>query len=169
MEGYNEGVQGPAGLRPPWYGRRYPSLDDLVAAAEGLGAKVGWAAIGQEALFVAGDAHEPPVILLPTGTSPLRTAWLLAHELGHLHQHEGPKTAWTHGRDEARADRWAACALIPEAAVRRHRNACEDAFIAALSRHYEELPMHGCPSRGLAGRIAGIRLRCIRIKPVEVI
>lgn len=133
-----------------------------MAAVEGLGCGVALAAIGQEALFVAGEGQEPPVILLPKWVGLLRQAWLLAHELGHLTQHEGPKTVWTYGRDEAKADRWAACALIPEAAVRRHQNACEDAFMGALSRHYEDLPAHPCPSRRLAGRIASIRLGCLR-------
>jgi hypothetical protein len=138
-----------------------------MATAESAGALVTLAAIGHEALFVAGEGSEPSVILLPLGVSPLHQAWLLAHELGHLALHEGPKTRWTYGRDEAQANRWAACALIPEAAVRRHENACEDAFMAALSRHYEELPTHPTPSRWLAGRIARLRLGCLQVKRQE--
>lgn len=58
-------------------------------------------------------------------------------------------------------DPWKQRALIPEAAVRRHRNASLDAFMGALSRHYEDLPMHDCPQRRLAAKIASIRLRAV--------
>ena len=54
---------------------------------------------------------------------------------------------------------WAACALIPEARIRAHRNACLDAFVGALSAHFEDLPLTNCASRRLAGRIAKIRLK----------
>ena len=104
---------------------------------------------------------------LPMNAGPLETAWLLAHELGHLSQHEGPRGELLYSKDEAQADRWAACALIPESAVRRYQNASEDAFIAALSKHYEDLPLSPTPTRRLAVRIARIRLSLLGVSYAE--
>lgn len=154
-------------MTPGWHGRRYPSLEDLELAAEALGARVLHAEIGEEALFVPALPPVPPAIILPLGQGPLRTAWLLAHELGHLYQHFGPKGQAQHDREQAQANRWAACALIPEAAIRRYQNASEDAFMGALSRHYQDLPTYPCPERKLAGRIARIRLGCLQVKSKE--
>jgi len=149
-------------MKPPWYARRYPSLGDLEKYAEEMGAIVVSGPIGENALFVAGAAAEPPVIILPE-VSPLRLCWLLAHELGHLAQHAGPRGQLLYTKDELAADRWAARALIPEAAVQRYRNASMDAFVAALWRHYEEFPMEDCPTRALAGRIARVRLDLLEV------
>ena len=73
-------------MNPSWYGLRYPSLEDLEKAAEDLGCRVGYADIGEDAIYIAPDADygEPPVILIPTGIGLLRQAWLMAHELAHL-------------------------------------------------------------------------------------
>jgi hypothetical protein len=43
-----------------------------------------------------------------------------------------------------------------------YANASEDAMVAALSAHYEDLPLVECPQRDLAGYIASIRLRALR-------
>lgn len=142
---------------PAWYGRRYPTWDDLLTFAESLGCVVGHAEIGDHGVFIAGQAHEPPVILIRNGNG-LAAFWVLAHELGHLAQHAGPRGELLHSKDEAQADRWAARALIPRARVKHHGNASMDAFIGALSAHYEELPLEDCPARRLAARIAQIRL-----------
>lgn len=91
-------------------------------------------------------------------SGPLEKAWALAHELGHLIRHCGYINPWSRSRQENQAERWAACALIPASAIRHHRNACEDSFIAALSKHYEDLPLRDCPQRKLAATIARIRL-----------
>jgi hypothetical protein len=101
------------------------------------------------------------VICLPEGLGHIEEMWQLAHELAHLVLHQGYTSPWTCDRQESQAFRWAARALIPEAAVRRHGNASVDAFIAALSAHYEDLPMHDCPERRLAAQIAIIRLRAV--------
>lgn len=116
---------------------------------------------GRVAAFHTGSDDCAPAILLPTAAGPLWRVWLLAHELGHLLQHAGPRGQLLYSKDELAADRWAAKALIPEAAVRRYRNASMDAFVAALWRHYEEFPMEDCPTRTLAGRIARTRLGCL--------
>jgi len=144
---------------PVWFGRRYPSLLDFEHYAESLGAGIGEANI-PFGVFLP-DVLGVPVILIPRGSSGLERAWFLAHEIGHLVQHAGPRGELLHGKDEGQADKWAARALIPESAVRRHRNASLDAFIAALSRHYEDLPMHDCPQRRLAAKIANIRLKAV--------
>lgn len=146
-------------MKPPWYGRSYPSLENLEAFAEAKGAGVGYAAI-PFALYHP-DVDGVPVILLPEDGGPLARCWGLAHELGHLAQHAGPRGQLLYSKDELAADRWAAKALIPEAAVRRYRNASMDAFVAALWRHYEEFPLEDCPTRALAGRIARTRLGCL--------
>lgn len=145
-------------MLPTWYGKRYPTLADLQLYAQNLGAEVTLAPIGEEALYVPPFGQVPAVIILPRGLSPLRECWLLAHELGHLVQHSGPRGALLWSKDERAADHWAACALIPMAAVRRHQNASEDAFVGALSRHFEDLPSQNSPSRRLAGYIARVRL-----------
>jgi Zn-dependent peptidase ImmA (M78 family) len=146
---------------PRWYGKRYPTLEDLVLHAEGLGCRVGYADIGTEAIYFPPEGDEPPVILLPEGQGPLRTVWLLAHELGHLMQHSGPKGAINYARDEWQANRWACCALIPQARVQAYGNASLDAFIGALSKHYEDLPPEDSEARRLAAHIAWHRLRCL--------
>jgi hypothetical protein len=147
---------------PNWYGKKYPSIEDMESYAALHGAIVARGSI-PGALYVPGGAVEPespPMILLPI-RGPLEMAWLFAHELGHLVQHAGRRGEYLRSKDEAAADRWAARALIPEAAVRRHRNASLDAFIAALSAHYEDLPLEDCPQRRLAARIANIRLKAV--------
>jgi Zn-dependent peptidase ImmA (M78 family) len=149
-----------------WFGKKYPQIEDMVASAEQLGAKVTWAHIGQEAIFFAPDASmgEPPVIVLPLGVGSLRMAWLMAHELGHLVHHSGYVSRWTRDRQESQATRWAARALIPESAVQRYRNASVDAFIGALSKHYEDIPFQDCPERDLAAHIARVRLGLLQGK-----
>ena len=148
---------------PGWFGLRYPSFDDLVEYATSLGCRGGRADIGDNGLFIAGGP-EPPVILLPLDKSPLRDMWILSHEIGHLVKHPcGPKGELTYSRDEWRANRWAACALIPESRIMLHQNACPDAFIGALSAHYEDLPLHNCPARKLAGMIAAYRIRSLEV------
>jgi hypothetical protein len=152
---------------PSWFERKYPSCEDLEQALEARGCRLTQAEIGDEALFVVGEGGDPHVVILPIVVGPLRRAWLLAHELGHLVQHSGYIGPWTHDRQEHQADAWAARALIPESAVRRHRNASVDAFVAALSRHYEDLPMIDCPERWLAGRIAKTRLNFLEEQCVD--
>ena len=145
---------------PHWYGKKYPSFEQLEAFAVGLGARVGVGDV-PGALFVppgAVDDESPAMILLPERAGLLQRMWLLAHEAGHLARHSGAAPAARAKKVEAQADRWAAMALIPESAVRRHQNASVDAFIAALSAHYEDLPLEDCPQRELAAKIARIRL-----------
>ena len=142
-----------------WYGRKYPSQDDLESAAWDLGAVVVYGAVPTAFCCMH---PEGPIIGLPEDAGPLEKAWLLAHELGHLAQHSGPKNDLSYRKGESQADRWAARALIPEAAVRRYQNASLDAFIGALSKHYEDIPFKDCHQRKLAGVIAGIRLDALR-------
>ena len=104
-----------------------------------------------------------PVIILPADSFLLDKVWFLAHEIGHLVQHSGPKGKREHGKEEAQANRWAACALIPELRIHAYHNASLDAFIAALSANYEELPLVDCPSRRLAAEIARHRLRALEV------
>jgi Zn-dependent peptidase ImmA (M78 family) len=151
---------------PAWYGHRYPTMGDLVDFAGAMGCHVGYASIGEEAIYFPPDLarKEPPVILLPKGIGPLRACWLLAHELGHLVQHSGPKGRLFYGKEESQAKRWAACALIPWARIRHHGNASMDAMVAALSAHYEDLPLFDCEVRRLAGDIATIRLKYLTME-----
>lgn len=108
------------------------------------------------------EPDQVAVIGIPREAHGLERFWLLAHELGHLVQHTGPKGPSSYGKDEASANRWAVEALIPERRVRAHDNASEDSFIAALSAHYEDLPMESGPARTLAARIASIRLSSLK-------
>lgn len=144
---------------PSWFSKRYPTPDLLEAAIAELGAILQEVPGLPSAAIVFGAGA--PVVFLPAGLGPLERCWSLAHELAHLLMHHGYISEWTHEQQEGRADRWAACAMIPETAVRRHRNASLDAFIGALSKHYEDLPMHDCLERRLAAKIASIRLRAV--------
>jgi len=145
---------------PSWFGRKYPTWNDLLQYAEKLGCKVGYADIGENALFVAGMGSQPPAIILPAEDG-LLAFWLLAHELFHLSHHTGPRSQLLYSKGETQADQWAARALIPEHRIRAHGNASLDAFIAALSAHYEDLPLIDCPARRLAAHIAGVRLKLL--------
>ncbi len=148
---------------PAWYGTSYPSWEDLESFAGSLGAGVVFGAVSKGVYFPPYlDYGIPAVIAIPKGLGPLASAWTLAHELGHLVQHAGPKGELMWSKSEAQADRWAACALIPEARIQEHQNACVDAFVGALSAHYEELPLVNCAQRRLAGRIAKVRLKYIK-------
>ena len=149
---------------PAWYGSRYPKYEDLVRTMEEMGALGGKAAIGDEAMFFPADPsrNEPPVILIPSDAGPLRQIWLLAHEIGHLMQHGGYTPA--RSKQECQANRWAACALIPQARIEAHGNASLDAFIGALSSHYEDIPLEDCATRRLAAKISQIRLGLLRSK-----
>ena len=145
---------------PSWFGRRYPLWNDLIGYVEGLGCLIGFADLGSQALFVPGSQAEPPVILLPHDQG-LLGHWLLAHELAHLRLHSGYTGPRSRDKQEAQAYRWAACALIPEARIRNHMNASEDAFIAALSVHYEDIPLESCGLRELAHTISRHRLKAL--------
>ncbi len=145
---------------PIWFGRRYPSVADLEEFAMTMRTLVVRDPIIPAAYI--GQVPHPgySVILIPQGLDNLDECWQLAHELGHLVLHPGGYISeWTYRKQEAQATRWAAQALIPEAAVRRHRNACQDAFIAALSAHFGDIPLRDCPQRRLAAEIAAVRLR----------
>lgn len=142
-----------------WFGHRYPKWRDLERHAEALGAVVVENGT-PKAAFIADPSLGGPMIVIPKGLPPLERIWNLAHELGHLIQHTGPLPR-SRTKQEAQADRWGSCALIPEARIQAHGNASEDAFIAALSAHYQELPMHDCPERRLAAKIARIRLKTL--------
>lgn len=146
---------------PSWFSRRYPTLADLEAAAWDLNAVVVRGPISKACIVYSPDPEDPTVICLPAELGPLEEMWQLAHELAHLVMHAGYSSPWARGRQEAAADRWAARALIPETAVRRHKNACADAFIGALSAHYEDLPLQDCNARNLAAKIAQIRLSLV--------
>lgn len=148
---------------PAWYGERYPTLEDLEAFAWDLGASVVFGPVPHGIYFPGWpDQGEPPVIGIPRDAGPLERVWTLAHELGHLTQHAGPKGDLLWGKNEAQANRWAACVLIPEARIQAHSNASLDAFVAALSAHYGGLPPNNCPARRLAGKIARIRLSTLK-------
>jgi len=149
---------------PTWFSRRYPTLSDLESLANDLRTKVVWDALVPGAYIVQVAKPGWNVIVLPTGLGLLDETWQLAHELGHLMLHPGGYISeHTYQQQEARANAWAARALIPEAAIRRHRNASLDAFIAALSRHYQDLPYEDCQERRLAAEIAAYRLRGMEV------
>lgn len=150
---------------PAWYGNHYPTWDDLESYAWDMGVAVVLGPVSKGAFFASNPRFgTPAVIIIPQGYGLLARTWSLAHELGHLVLHAGPKGDLSHGRDEAQANRWGACALIPLARIHHHQNASEDAMIAALSAHHEDLPLYDCPARRLAGRIAKIRLNLLSIE-----
>jgi hypothetical protein len=143
-----------------WFGKRYPMFQDLEMYAESQGASI---VFGHFPAAFLPEGAGGPIIFLPDTASGLEKVWLLAHEIGHLLQHSG-KAPLMHGKQEFRADHWAACALIPLERILDHRNASEDAFVGALSAHFEDIPPEDCQSRRLAGEIARIRLRSLAIE-----
>lgn len=144
-----------------WFGRRYPSIKDLEDAAWRAGCVVVFGQVSN-AFFIPPSAALPyGTIGIPESHGPLETVWALAHELGHAVLHAGKLGPLQRDKQEAQADRWAARALIPRARISHHQNASMDAFIGALSAHYEELPLEDCQARRLAARIAQIRLRAV--------
>ena len=148
---------------PAWYARHYPSRKDLEDHADRLGALVLYIPELPAGAIVFMKPPARHVICIPAGLGPLDEIWQLAHEVAHLVLHGGYISEWQHDRQEHQADIWAARALIPTAAMHRHRNASEDAFIAALSSHYEDIPLVDCPQRRLAAEIATIRLSTMEV------
>lgn len=145
---------------PSWFSRRYPTIADLEAFAWDLRAVVMRGPCDTAGIVLV-ESPGFSVICIPEGLGSLEEAWQIAHELGHLRLHSGYTTDFAHDRQEAQASLWAAMALIPAAAIRRHQNASVDAFIAALSAHHEEIPLMDCPQRRLAAEIALIRLGAV--------
>lgn len=144
---------------PTWYGITYPTDELIKDFAWDLGAVVVNGPISHAVICWTGD---DTVICIPDSLSPLESIWELAHEVAHLVLHRGYTSESERSRQEHQANRWAACALIPEARIRYHSNACEDAMIAALSAHYEDLPLVPCPQRRLAHQIATLRLNALK-------
>ena len=144
---------------PAWLGVRYAKFQDLEALAASIGVGIGYAPIPFGLFYPS--MMGVPVVLLPEDAGPLEMIWSLAHELGHAIRHSGPKGSLSYGKEEAQASRWAACALIPYERIAAYGNASEDAMVAALSAHYEDLPYEDCPARALAGSIARIRLESL--------
>jgi len=107
-------------LCPGWYGIRCPSYEELVIAAEQMGALVTWVDTGGEGICIAGAGHEPPVIVVPAGPECVCAAWVLAHEIGHLVHHLGALGEHQHAKGESTADRWAARALIPNGIIQTY-------------------------------------------------
>ena len=141
-------------MQTNWYGKRYPMLQDLEAFAESMGALVAYG-VFPAAFLPEGDGG--PIIFIPSSANGLERIWLLAHEIGHLLRHSG-QPPYMKGKQEFAADVWAARALLPCERIQAHGNACPDAFIGAISAHYEDLPLIDCPARRLASQIAQIRL-----------
>lgn len=150
---------------PIWFGLHYPEWADLMDHADKLGVPVVENQAPRPA-YLAKDSGGP-LIVIPEGLPSLARHWALAHELGHARQHAGPIPR-AKGRQECQANRWAACALIPEARIMLHQNACLDSMIAALSAHYEDIPPIDCPSRTLAARIGRYRLQALQTTRGEI-
>ena len=146
---------------PRWFGQSYPSVEDLEIYAWDMDPVVQRGPISGALIAYPVDPEDSVVIGLPSGLGILDESWVLAHELGHLALHRGYVSPWTMSRQETQAERWAACALIPESRIAAHANASLDAMIAALSAHYEDIPLRPCPSRRLAAKIGRARLKAL--------
>lgn len=144
-------------MTPEWFGRRYPTLQDLEDDALKLSVPVLYGRCVKPGMVW--DLDGPLCIAVPGYAGNLAKCWAVAHELGHLHLHHGRATEWLHDKREEEASAWAARALIPVDRVRRYKNASLDAFIAALWRNYEEFPVGNSGVRMLAAAIAHHRLK----------
>lgn len=153
---------------PSWYGQTYPTQDNLLDFAWDLGAAVTFGRVSKGAYFPANpDYGEDAVLVVPDHNEDLPKIWSLVHEVGHLVLHLGYTSPWTRAKQETQAERWGACALIPQERIRAHKNASVDAFIGALSLHYQDVPPENCAVRRLAARIARIRLQALHAEPVS--
>ena len=96
---------------PPWYGVRYPRVDDLESYAWTLRGTVERGPLqGLAACTFFDDGIT--VIELDSAFGILEEHWQLAHEIGHLVLHCGYISPWTKDRQEWQAKLFAACALI---------------------------------------------------------
>jgi hypothetical protein len=145
---------------PKWYGTAYPSYEDLIMFAESFGVAFRPTDMPM-AVYAPPMYGHPPGIYIPRYYGPLQAVWELAHEIGHLCRHSGHKNELFYSKDEAQANHWAACALIPKARIDYHQNASIDTFMAALSANYEPLPLYDCHVRTLAHEIATIRIEAL--------
>lgn len=85
--------------------------DALHALAERLGVHIQWHTGGPKGLWVS--THR--IITLREGMGHRKTRCTLAHELGHaVHNDQPAPSDYIYNRQEARADRWAAGALITQ-------------------------------------------------------
>ena len=150
-------------IKPAWWGELYPRWYDLERLAEDYGCLV-IMSHGRVPGFFPGNEEAAPAIFIPVKAGTLDRFWYLAHELGHMILHLGPRGDMLYSKDEVQANIWAAGTLIPRARIHLYGNACEDAFIGALSAHYEDLPLEDCPARRLAARIASIRLHSLSLE-----
>src|SRR5699024_11029458 len=90
---------------------RMISTDHLHALADRLGVHVQWHTGGPKCLWVS--THR--IITIRDGMGHRKTRCTLAHELGHaVHNDQPAPDERTYRRQETRADRWAAGALITE-------------------------------------------------------
>jgi len=77
--------------------------------------------------------------------------------------HSGPpptKELWE--TQEAEADRWASCALIPEAKIRMYNNPTLSGFMACIRKYYVQERSDWDHLKMLAARISHARLRALR-------
>lgn len=145
---------------PDWYGCKYPTLLDLEDSAHELDVPVLYGKCPKPAMMW--DSDGPLCIIVPDYSGNLARCWAVAHELGHLVLHHGPVSKFLRDKREEEANAWAARALIPAVRIRHHQNASIGTFIAALSRHFQEIPTHDDPLRRLAAVIAQARLRHLK-------
>jgi hypothetical protein len=150
-------------VKPTWWGESYPRWYDLERLAEEYGCLV-IMTHGRVPCFFPGDEKVGPAVFIPVKAGTLERFWMLAHELGHLVHHTGPRNDLLYSKGEVQANIWAAETLIPRARIDAYGNASLDAFIGALSAHYEDLPLLDCPARLLAARIASIRLHSLSLE-----
>ncbi|WP_316411292.1 ImmA/IrrE family metallo-endopeptidase [Mesoterricola sediminis] len=144
---------------PDWFGNSYPDFHTMLGLAEENRIGVGFADVPFGLYYP--NIMGVRVIVIPNGVSPLMRIWALAHELGHAFQHSGAKGSLSYRKEEVQASRWAAQALIPIQRICMYQNASIDAFIGALSAHYEDIPFEDCPARDLAASIAKYRLSAL--------
>lgn len=89
--------------------------DQLHALADRLGVRIQWHTNGPKGLWVS--THR--IITLREGMGWRKLRCTLAHELGHAVHNDQPATSQRlYDRQETRADKWAAGALISESAYR---------------------------------------------------
>lgn len=145
-----------------WYGERCPTFHDMEEVACSCGVQVVFHRDFDVPRYFWDAEGRPWFIGIPNQFGELARCWALAHELGHLLKHgSAPRTHEQHRLQEMEADAWAACALIPYAAIGDGVSPNVHQLVYFLRKHYQQFGGKEDRVRALAYRIAFTRLHAL--------
>lgn len=146
-----------------WYGERCPTFEEMEAVALNLGVQVAIHPDFDVPRYLWDEHGDPWVICIPSQFGPLARLWALAHELGHIICHgDPPIDREQHRTQEAEADEWAACALIPGSVFEEGGTPTPHHLVYFLRKHYQAFTTQKDDRvRALAYRIAFTRMKAM--------